>query len=100
MKILIIEAIQVVFNPDIGGEHVSPGEIIDVPKDQAGKLTQANRALYVNKADDSYKDGRFTAPADMLKAAEAMAKAKAKGKKAAEPIIPPAGETGDENPDA
>lgn len=100
MKILIIEAIQVVFNPDIGGEHVSPGEIIDVPKDQAGKLTQANRALYVNKADDSYKDGRFTAPADMLKAAEAMTKAKAKGKKAAEPTAPAADDQGAETPAA
>lgn len=98
MKILIIEAIQVVFNPDIGGEHVSPGEIIDVTKDQAGKLTQANRALYVNKADDSYKDGRFTAPADMLKAAEAMAKAK--GKKAAEPVAPAADDKGAETPAA
>lgn len=82
MKILIIEATQVVFNPDVGGEHVASGEIVDVPKDQAGKLTQANRALYVNKADDSYKDGRFTAPADMLKAAADMAKAK--GKKASQ----------------
>ena len=100
MKILIIEATQVVFNPDVGGEHVASGEIVDVPKDQAGKLTQANRALYVNKADDSYKDGRFTAPADMLKAAEAMAKAKAKGKKAAEPVAPAADDQGAETPAA
>lgn len=99
MKILIIEATQVVLNQDIGGEHVASGEIVDVPKDQAGKLTQSNRALYVNKADDSFKDGRFTATADMLKAAEAMAKAKAKGKKAPETGAAD-GETGNENPDA
>lgn len=100
MKIVILEGTQVNYGNDQGGVHEDSGALCDVPKDVAIKLTTANRALYVNKSDDPFKDGRFTAPAEMVKAAEAMAKAKTKGKKAADPIIPPAGETGNENPDA
>lgn len=93
MKIIIIEATQVVFDVDVGGEHVDSGAIVDVSKEQATKLTQANRALYVNKSDDSFKDGRYTASADMVKAAEALAKSKAKSKKVEPPpVIPPVDE--------
>ena len=97
MKIIIIEACLVVFQVDLGGEAVESGTIVDITKEQAAKLTQANRALYVNKADDSFKDGRFTATAEMVKAAEALAKSKAKGKKAEPPAPPPADENGGEN---
>jgi len=100
MKIIIISGTQVNYGDDRGGVHEDEAAICDVPKDVAIKLTTANRALYVNKSDDPFKDGRFTAPPEMVKAAEAMAKAKAKGKKAADPVIPQPGDTGNENPDA
>ena len=100
MKIIIISGTQVNYGDDRGGVHEDEAAICDVPKETAIKLTTANRALYVNKSDDPFKDGRFTASPEMVKAAEAMAKAKAKGKKAADPVTPQPGETGNENPDA
>lgn len=100
MKIIILEGTQVNYGDDRGGVHEDAAALCDVPKETAVKLTTAQRALYVNKSDDPFKDGRFTASPEMVKAAEAMAKAKAKGKKPADSIIPPAGETGKENPDA
>ena len=89
MKIIIIESTQVNYGDDRGGVHQDSGDIIDVPKDQARKLTEANRALYTEAADDPFKDRRFTASEDMIKAAKAMAKAKAKS---AKPVTPTPGE--------
>lgn len=78
MKILIIESTLVNYGDDRGGVHEDSSNLIDVPKDQARKLTEANRALYVEAADDPYKDRRYSASEDMIKAAKAMAKAKKK----------------------
>jgi hypothetical protein len=76
-KILILEATQVDYNDDRGGQHVESSEIVDVPKEQARKLTEYNRALYVSKSDDPTKAGLYTASKDMLEAAKAMAAARA-----------------------
>lgn len=92
MKILIIEATQVNYHDDRGGIHEDAGNIVDVTKEDAGKLTTAGRALYVAKADDPFKDGRFTASAEMVKAAKDMAAGKAAAAKVAEkekPETPP-----------
>jgi hypothetical protein len=75
-KILIIEACLVNFGDDRGGVDQAAGDMTDVAKDTARQLTTAGRALYVNKADDPDKAGRFTASKDMIKAAEAMVKAR------------------------
>lgn len=91
MEIIIIESTQVNYGDDRGGVHEDSGNIVDVPKDQARKLTEANRALYTKKADDPFKDGRFTATEEMLKTARAMAKAKQK----AAVKLPPNTQTGD-----
>lgn len=88
MKILIIESTQVNYGDDRGGVHEDSGNLIDVPKDQARKLTEANRALYVEATDDPYKDRRFTASEDMIKAAKAMVKAKKKPAPT-DPVDPP-----------
>lgn len=76
MKVIIIEATQVNYRDDRGGQHADSGSIVDVNKDDAAKLTTAGRALYVNKSDDPFKDGRYTASKELLKAAEALVKAK------------------------
>jgi hypothetical protein len=83
MKLLIIDSTKVSYGDDRGAIHEDAGAIVDVTKEVAKKLTEANRALYVNPADDPFKDRRFTASKDMLQAAEAMAKAKAAKAKAA-----------------
>lgn len=77
-KILITEATQVNYGDDRGGQHADSSEIVEVTKDQALKLCQINRALFVTKSDDPTKDGRYTASKEMLAAAKAMADAKAK----------------------
>lgn len=82
MKILIIDATQVNYHDDRGGQHADAGEICDPPKDVARKLVEVNRALYVNKADDPTKEGSYTASKDMLAAAETLAKTKARAAKA------------------
>lgn len=73
-KILILEATQVDYGDDRGGQHVDSGEIVDVTKDNARKLTEYNRALYADKKDDPTKAGIYTASKDMLSAAQAMVK--------------------------
>lgn len=77
-KQIIIEATQVNYGDDRGGVHADAGEIVDVPKDTGIALMRAGRSLYVNKADDPDKSGRNTASKEMLKAAEDIAKARAK----------------------
>lgn len=76
-KILITEATLVNYGDDRGGVHQSIGDLPTVPKHVALDLVRANRALYADKADDADKGGRNTATREMLKAAEAMAKAAA-----------------------
>lgn len=78
MKQIIIEACIVNFGDDRGGVGQAAGDIVDVPKEAARTLATAGRALYTNKADDPDKSGRFTASKEMIKAAEAMAAARAK----------------------
>lgn len=80
MKLIIIESTQVNYHDDKGGVHVDSSEFVDIDKDQAKKLTEANRALYVNKADDPFKDGRFTASQELLDAAKKLSKAKTRAK--------------------
>lgn len=82
-KILITEATQVNYGDDRGGQHADSGEIVEVTKDQALKLCQINRALFVTKSDDPTKDGRYTASKEVLDAARSLAAAKAREAKAA-----------------
>lgn len=88
MKILIIDSTQVNYGDDRGGVHEDTGNFCDVTKDMAKTLTEANRALYVNKSDDPHKDGRYTASAEMVKAAEKLAKARKVKEPATEPPAP------------
>ena len=83
-KILIIESTQVDYGDDRGGQHVDNCEIVDVPKEQARKLTEYNRALYVSKTDDPTKAAIYTASKEMLDAAKQVAAARAKPKEASE----------------
>ena len=82
-KQLIIAACLINFDDDKGGQHHDVGQIVDVPKDTAKKLAEANRGLYVSRKDDPTKTGQFTASEAMLKAADEMAKARAKEEAAA-----------------
>lgn len=84
MKIIIIEATQVNLGGDTGAQHCDVGSVVDVDKEQARNMAEWGRALYCDKANDHFKDGRFTASAAMLKAAEDMAKAAKAAAKAAE----------------
>lgn len=84
-KMLIIAACLINFEDDRGGVDHAQGEIVDVPKkDTAKVLAENERALYVDKAADHTKEGRYTASERMLKAAAAMAAAKSKAAKEAE----------------
>lgn len=76
-KILIIEPTLVDYQDDRGGQHADVADLPDVPKAVAAKLVEAGRALYTDRKDDPTKTGQFTASADMVKAAKAMAKARA-----------------------
>lgn len=80
MKVLITEPCLVNFGDDHGGVHQAAGALPDVPKDQAIALANAGRALYVERKDDPDKNGRNTAPPEMLKAAQEMAKAASKSR--------------------
>lgn len=70
-KLLIISACLVNHGDDRGGVHYAEGEVVDVPKDIATTLSTNDRALYVDKADDHTKVGRYTADAGLLAAAAA-----------------------------
>lgn len=76
-KILIIEPTLVDYQDDRGGQHADVADLPEVPKAVAAKLVEAGRALYTDRKDDYTKTGQFTASADMVKAARAMAKARA-----------------------
>lgn len=77
-KLLITEATLVNYGDDRGGVHEDAGALINPGKDTADALVRIGRALYVEKKDDPDKSGRNTASADMLAAAEALAKAAAR----------------------
>lgn len=81
-KLLITENCIVNYGDDRGGVDQAAGDGVDVSKDTARALVTAGRALYINKADDPDKGGRNTATKDMLKAAEAMARAKYEARQA------------------
>jgi hypothetical protein len=76
-KILVTEACLIDLKDDQGGQHYGLGSTPTVPKDIAADLVKANRALYADKADDFDKAGRNTATKELLKAADAAAKAAA-----------------------
>ncbi|WP_374513792.1 hypothetical protein [Niveibacterium sp.] len=76
-KILILETCIVNYRDDRGGVAEEAGALITVDAEQARLLTTHGRALYTSKGDDATK-GRYTAPADVIKAAEAIAKEAAK----------------------
>ena len=78
MKLLITENTIINHGDDRGGVDAAQGDIVDVPKDTAQKLIAARRALYADKKDDPSKGALDTASAEMLKAAEAVRKAKEK----------------------
>lgn len=77
-KQLVIEPCIINFGDDRGGVDHAAGDIVEVQKDTANNLARANRTLYVDKKDDPDKHGRYTASAEMLRAAEKMAKAASK----------------------
>lgn len=77
-KQLVIESCLINHGDDRGGVHHDAGEIVEVPKGTAIDLARAGRTLFVDKKEDPDKNGRHTASADMLKAAEVMRKAGAK----------------------
>ena len=78
MKLLITENTIVNYGDDRGGVDAAQGDIVDVNKDTAQKLVAARRALYTDKKDDPSKGALDTASTEMLKAAEAVRKAKEK----------------------
>lgn len=83
-QLLILDPCLVNFSDDRGGIHHDSGDMPDVPKAAATDLVRRGRALYVNKTDDADKAGRYTASAEMVKAAKSMAAAKAKAAATAE----------------
>lgn len=76
-KILVIEPTLINLGGDEGGVHHDVGAFADVNKDTARLLAEAGRTLYAASADDHTKPPRFSATAEMLKAAQAAAKAQA-----------------------
>lgn len=76
MKVLVIEACMVDFNDDRGGQAVTVGSLIDVPKETAHALCDMGRTLYTDEKDDPRKGVKRIASAEMVKAAAKAAKAK------------------------
>ena len=81
MKVLITETCLVNYKDDRGGVVESAPAFVDVPKDTAGMLVGAGRALYTVKTDDPDKAGSNTANKDMLEAAKAFIAAREKSEK-------------------
>lgn len=76
-KILVIDPTIINLGGDEGGVHHDVGAFADVNKDTARLLAESGRTLYTASADDHTKPPRFTATAEMLKAARAEAKSAA-----------------------
>jgi len=72
-KILVIEPTLINLGGDEGGVHHDVGAFADVNKDVARTLADAGRTLYTAASDDHTKPPRYTATAEMLKAAKAGA---------------------------
>lgn len=90
MKILITENTVVNVGDDRGGVHAAEGDLLDVPAAVARQLVQCGRALYTVRKDDTDKSGSNTAPADVVSAAEELARERAK------PASPEGGKKGKE----
>lgn len=76
-KMLIVETTVVNYGDDRGGVVETDGTQVSVPKDVGADLARAGRAVYLIKADDPTKEGRYTIDARMLAAFERERKAKA-----------------------
>lgn len=74
MKILLLESTVVNYGDDRGGVIEPAGALINPAASTAHLLVTHGRALYTVKGDDPSK-GLRTAPADVVKAAEAANKA-------------------------
>ena len=74
MKQIVIEACFINYGDDKGSQPAAVGDFVDINADTARDLARMGRTLYVDKKDDPAK-GQLTASAEMLKAAEAAAKA-------------------------
>jgi len=74
MKILLLENTVVNYGDDRGGVIEAAGALVNPATQTAHGLVNQGRALYTAKSDDPSK-GLKTAPADIVKAAEAAAKA-------------------------
>lgn len=77
-KILVIEPCLINLGGDEGGVHHDAGAFADVNKDTARQLAECGRTLYTSTSDDHTKPPRYTASAELLKAAQDAAKAAAK----------------------
>lgn len=77
MKVLILENTVVNYGDDRGGVIEAAGALVSPSAATAHGLVSQGRALYTVKSDDPSK-GLKTAPADVLKAAEAAAKSTSK----------------------
>lgn len=72
-KILLLEACTVNYGDERGGVIENAGALVTVLPNQSAMLVNIGRALYAAKGDDPTK-GLKTAPAEVVKAAEARAK--------------------------
>lgn len=72
-KILLLESCSVNYGDERGGVIENAGALVSVLPSQAAMLVNIGRALYAAKGDDPTK-GLKTAPAEVVKAAEARAK--------------------------
>lgn len=77
-KQLVIESCLINHGDDRGGVHCDIGETVEVPKGAALDLARIGRTLFVDRKEDPDKNGRYTASAEMIKAAADMQKAKTK----------------------
>jgi hypothetical protein len=77
-KVIITEGCLVNYGDDRGGVHQDQGDLCEPAKDVALALVRVNRALYVNRSDDPDKAGANTASTELVRAAQAASKAKAK----------------------
>jgi len=77
-EVLIVEPCIINHGDDRGGVHNDAGDVVTCNKENALKLAQMGRCLYVSREDDPDKASIYTASKEMLKAAQDMAKQRAK----------------------
>jgi len=80
VEILLTQNIIVNYGDDRGGVFEPRGAIVAPPRAVAVSLVLCGRALYANAKDDPTKGHLDTAPADVVKAARALAKQGAGGR--------------------